>query len=212
MNRLVAFRNFLLLHFTKSTKQEYSRISSSLVFNHKRFEYDNNGSNQKNRITSFPYALACVLPIISAKELDNNNNNYESGKKSKRMEFNFIADAVEKVLPSVVSIEVKEKVEVFHGFGYRSNRRPDTATITTGSGSGFVVDGERGLVLTNAHVVRNYNSILSVKSNDGKSYTGKVIEIDKQSDLALVKIDCVRNERFLFSIYRLVIILTNHLF
>jgi len=55
-----------------------------------------------------------------------------------------------------------------------------------GHGSGFFVSGD-GLILTNAHVVKNAES-LTVKLPKGKEYKAKVIYRDDWTDLALIKI------------------------
>lgn len=56
-----------------------------------------------------------------------------------------------------------------------------------GIGSGFVID-EKGLIVTNYHVVRGAEK-LTVTMHDGKKYEGKVIGTDPGTDLALVRIE-----------------------
>ncbi|MBQ3053387.1 MAG: trypsin-like peptidase domain-containing protein [Clostridia bacterium] len=55
-------------------------------------------------------------------------------------------------------------------------------------GSGFVID-ENGIIMTNAHVVTGLKTILVVM-NDGRTFEGKVKNIDANADVALVKINC----------------------
>ncbi len=55
-------------------------------------------------------------------------------------------------------------------------------------GSGVIVD-KRGYVLTNDHVIDGATKIQVSVDGDPKHYTGKVIGFDKQTDLAVVKID-----------------------
>ena len=55
-----------------------------------------------------------------------------------------------------------------------------------GLGSGFAVD--KNIIITNAHVVEDA-SVVSVKLYNDKSYSGKVIKIDKNIDLALIQVD-----------------------
>jgi serine protease Do len=57
-------------------------------------------------------------------------------------------------------------------------------------GTGIVLD-PRGYVLTNFHVVDDVNS-LRVRLHDGSGYTARVLAVDKEADLALIKIDPVR--------------------
>ncbi|HEV2615874.1 MAG TPA: Do family serine endopeptidase [Candidatus Acidoferrales bacterium] len=55
-------------------------------------------------------------------------------------------------------------------------------------GSGVIVD-RRGYVLTNDHVIDGATKIEVAIDGDPKYYTGKVIGVDKQTDLAVVKIE-----------------------
>ena len=54
------------------------------------------------------------------------------------------------------------------------------------SGSGVIIK-TGGEILTNAHVVKNMNTILVVM-NDGKGYEAQLKYIDEDTDLAVVKI------------------------
>ena len=56
-----------------------------------------------------------------------------------------------------------------------------------GMGSGVIVSPE-GLILTNAHVVKDADEI-KVTVSDKRSYDAKVVGIDVESDIAVVKID-----------------------
>ena len=56
----------------------------------------------------------------------------------------------------------------------------------SGSGSGFIVE-ENGLVVTNAHVVEDFETV-SVVTADGAEYAGDVLGVDEIADLALVNV------------------------
>ena len=56
----------------------------------------------------------------------------------------------------------------------------------SGSGSGFIVE-ENGLVVTNAHVVEDFETV-SVVTADGAEYAGSVLGVDEIADLALVEV------------------------
>lgn len=58
-------------------------------------------------------------------------------------------------------------------------------------GSGFIVDG-KGFIVTNNHVVENTDQI-KVILKDGKEYDAKIIGRDKNTDLALIKIEPEEN-------------------
>ncbi len=65
---------------------------------------------------------------------------------------------------------------------------PSVVQIITpdGNGSGFVIDSD-GLVLTNAHVVRDLSSV-EVRFTGGRTYMGSVLGVDEVADVALLKI------------------------
>src|SRR5690606_4944455 len=56
-----------------------------------------------------------------------------------------------------------------------------------GLGSGFIVEPD-GIILTNAHVVEGADEV-TVKLTDRREFKGKVLGVDKPSDVAVVKID-----------------------
>lgn len=79
-------------------------------------------------------------------------------------QYNFIADVVEHVAPAVVHIEVDlGPVSYFGQF---------SSSYGTTNGSGFIIN-ETGLVLTNAHVVRNRKNV-RLKLADGQRFNGTV--------------------------------------
>ena len=70
----------------------------------------------------------------------------------------------------------------FHGFPFRAPREAPVR----GEGSGFIIRPD-GVILTNAHVVAGASRV-TVELRNRREYTGKVIGIDKVSDVAVVKI------------------------
>ena len=86
-----------------------------------------------------------------------------------------IPSVIESVSPSVVGIIGRGKTESYYG---------SQEGIMSGSGVIIKTGGE---ILTNAHVVKNMNTILVVM-NDGKGYEAQLKYIDEDTDLASVKI------------------------
>ena len=84
-----------------------------------------------------------------------------------------------RVLPSVVNITSTQMAfDFFYG-----------AVPQQGQGSGFILD-KQGLILTNNHVVGDGNSAqLEVQLSDKHKYKAQVLAIDRQHDLALLKIN-----------------------
>ena len=64
---------------------------------------------------------------------------------------------------------------------------PHGATPFRGQGSGFIVSAD-GLVLTNAHVVRDAKQV-TVKLNDRREFAAQVLGSDPVTDVAVLKID-----------------------
>ena len=59
--------------------------------------------------------------------------------------------------------------------------------VVRGQGSGFVVSAD-GLILTNAHVVRDASEVI-VKLTDRREFKAKVLGADTKTDVAVLKID-----------------------
>jgi serine protease Do len=55
------------------------------------------------------------------------------------------------------------------------------------SGSGYIVDGS-GLVMTAAHVAVQKGNLISARAANGRVYSGKVIAIYPQNDMAIIKL------------------------
>ena len=74
----------------------------------------------------------------------------------------------------------------FRRFGMPENGEGRHQLIT-GQGSGFFITAD-GYAVTNNHVVQNADKV-QVTTDDGKTFTAKVIGTDSRTDLALIKID-----------------------
>lgn len=112
-----------------------------------------------------------------------------------------VVRAVRKVSPAVVNIstayEARARANPFSGFGSpffdeffkdffdpRFERRQQSTSL----GSGVIIDGERGLILTNAHVIQRSGTI-KVVLQDEREYEARIIGADPDSDLAVLKIE-----------------------
>src|SRR5262245_5727648 len=117
------------------------------------------------------------------------------------------ADIVEKVKPAVISVKVKMNAggdvfsqnednplrgtpfeDFFKRFGQEPGpRRLPRRQYTLGQGSGFFISAD-GYAVTNNHVVDKAEHV-DVTTDDGKTYTAKVIGTDDRTDIALIKIE-----------------------
>jgi len=122
------------------------------------------------------------------------------------------ADLIEKVKPAVIAVRVKiEDQDATTGSGSRTGQSGDEGLqrffrqfgmpdgrnfqmnprggrrTVTGQGSGFFISAN-GYAVTNFHVVDHAKTV-QIQTDDGKTYTAKVVGSDQKTDLALIKVD-----------------------
>lgn len=103
------------------------------------------------------------------------------------------AEAVERAMPSVVNIYTKKLVRtaplVEHPLLQRLLERnlPQQERVLGSLGSGVIVRQD-GYVMTNLHVIDGATEIV-ISLHDGRDAPAKLIGIDRETDLALLKID-----------------------
>jgi len=113
-----------------------------------------------------------------------------------------VVQAVRKVSAAVVNIssevEIRKRVSPFSGFGMDPffdsffkdffDPGPERHYKRSSLGSGVIIDGNRGFILTNAHVVEKTGTI-TVVLNDQREFDAQVVGADPDSDLAVLKIE-----------------------
>lgn len=83
-----------------------------------------------------------------------------------------------KVSPSVVAVRTYNyEKDIFAGGASKPS--------ASGVGSGFIIDKKRGIIATNAHVIRDAVQV-DVTFSDGKQQSVDVIEVDGKRDIALL--------------------------
>jgi len=113
-----------------------------------------------------------------------------------------VVKAVRKVSPAVVNIsseqQVRQRPNPFSHYGnnpffdnffkdfFDPGFEPDYKR--TSLGSGVIIDGIRGYVLTNAHVIANAGTV-KVIFKDEREYQARIVGADPDSDLAVLRID-----------------------
>jgi serine protease Do len=136
-------------------------------------------------------SIIALLLLLTAIE---SNDACAAAKESLRR--SAIVVAVEKVSPAVVNIStvVTEKVSPFFPFGgdeFFKDFFPEMFSREykhSSLGSGVIIDGEKGYIVTNHHVVARATEIKVITSNQ-KEYKGRSLGSDPRSDLAVIKID-----------------------
>ena len=105
-----------------------------------------------------------------------------------------LAPTLAKVTPAVVNIAVLQRSPeemnplLRDPFFRRFFNLPDQVQPQISAGSGVIVDAKNGLVVTNAHVVREAREI-AVTLKDNRRLPAKLVGTDPGTDIALVKVD-----------------------
>jgi serine protease DegQ len=106
------------------------------------------------------------------------------------------ADAAQKAMPAVVNVfsskdgatpDPRSKDPLFRYFFGDKNKRKGDERPASNLGSGVIVSSE-GYILTNQHVVDGADQI-EVALADGRTSSAKVIGVDPETDLAVLKIN-----------------------
>jgi serine protease Do len=112
-----------------------------------------------------------------------------------------VVRAVRTVGPAVVNVSSEEPVNegqnpfsdfqghpLFDSF-FRDffEQIPKKQTTRTSLGSGVIIDGERGFILTNTHVIENMGAV-TVVLQDERVFQAEIVGADPDSDLAVLRI------------------------
>ena len=117
-----------------------------------------------------------------------------------------VVKAVREVSPAVVNIssavQMRKRTSPFSGFGFNPffeeffkdffDPRFERRRKYTSLGSGVIIDGKKGLILTNAHVIQKTGTI-KVVLKDEREFEAQIVGADPDSDLAVLKIDSEQN-------------------
>ena len=102
-----------------------------------------------------------------------------------------LAPMLKRVLPAVVSVNTKQRVRVNTPFGddpvFRRMFGIPQERIARSLGSGVIIDAQRGLVLTNNHVVEDADEVEVILA-DGRTLKAEFVGNDADTDIALMKI------------------------
>lgn len=109
-----------------------------------------------------------------------------------------VSELADKASNAVVFISVKkilkgqprgaiDPFDFFFGPQFPHPNQRQRERQQAGLGSGFLVDIDKGYIITNNHVIEGADEI-SLKLANGSTYTGKVLGTDKNTDVAVVQI------------------------
>ncbi len=155
-----------VLYINPSEDEQFSRIDPLNIYS-KLLEYPN-----KIELIAFPKASEETLPLVD-KPIDLVAENKITSISTKPIEVEKSYEELANLASSVVMIKIF-----------------DDNLVHCGNGSGVVIDS-KGLIVTNFHVVNNGRIFEVLFENDvNNSIPAKLIKVNQNYDLALLKIQC----------------------
>ena len=155
--------------------------------------HDGDHSDEMNSEEITEMVLGIINGVVDAgdKALENAMTKYRDGSA-----INSLPDLIEDTSPAVVRIAIRGTMQsqpnpffddpFFERF-FGQPQMPREREFG-GGGSGVIVDGVLGYIITNAHVIDRADEI-KVFTKNGEEYDAEVLGSDKGTDLALIKID-----------------------
>lgn len=155
--------------------------------------HDGDHSDEMNTEEITEMVLGIINGVVDAgdKALENAMTKYIDGSA-----INSLPDLIEDTSPAVVRIAIRGTMQsqpnpffddpFFERF-FGQPQMPREREFG-GGGSGVIVDGVLGYIITNAHVIDRADEI-KVFTKNGEEYDAEVLGSDKGTDLALIKID-----------------------
>ena len=149
-------------------------------------------SNNKIFMKSIGFLFIAVILLLSIPQDSPGAGNSRE---------NAVVHAVKKVSPAVVNIsseyKVHKRTSPFSGFGmdpffesfFKDFFEPgfERRYKRSSLGSGVIIDGNRGFILTNTHVIAKTGTI-TVVLKDEREFEAQIVGADPDSDLALLRI------------------------
>ncbi|MBN2689055.1 MAG: Do family serine endopeptidase [Gammaproteobacteria bacterium] len=110
-----------------------------------------------------------------------------------------LAPMLSKVMPAVVNISVRGQLppatmDSEENNNHQTNSQNNNGYTNhqpkkfAGLGSGVIMDAKHGLIVTNAHVLKDAKVIL-VSLKDGRRFQANLLGVDEKSDIAVIKIN-----------------------
>lgn len=122
-------------------------------------------------------AISCCVPLIALAHLPASQNQQNS-----------IAPMLQKATPAVVNIFVEEeKLTRLDQLIQTKDTQTKVPVKSYAVGSGVIFDAAKGLIVTNAHVVKQAKLII-ITLKDGQRYHAKLIAKDPGFDIAVLHI------------------------
>lgn len=171
MNRFAEFKKFKQsLHDVHTDLAEQGKIDSAklkgkakVVYLWKRYK----------RVTAIAASIACITAIsITFLVISLSPHQKDSSKVQELVrEVNKLKNETKTLGVKIDSVDKKNNINIIPKY----------------NGTGFLID-PKGLMITNAHVVKNSTNIF-VQNNKGEQFRAFVVRLDIPRDVAIIKID-----------------------
>ncbi len=148
-------------------------------------------------LSSRTVRIAAVIAALSASTAITTATYAQLASLPTRDGMPTLAPLIEKVVPAVVNISVKTKIDMtnnplfndptFRRFFDVPEQMPRQRERQS-AGSGVIIDAKKGYIITNHHVVDGASEI-SVRLNDDREFDAKLIGSDEGTDVALLQIE-----------------------
>lgn len=154
-----------------------------------------------------PFLTVFVFAAITAAPLWAADISFGFGAKPVPSAPPSFADLAEKLLPTVVNISSSQKSitpenmpdmpefppgspfeDFFQDFMDKRGNGDGLLPPQASLGSGVIIDADKGLVITNNHVIKDADQI-RVTLHDDQTLQAKVLGVDEKTDLAVLQVD-----------------------
>lgn len=158
---------------------------------------------KKHLLKTFVVLGLCVTPLSYSFDAHAQIERITANANAKTNSF---ADLADKLLPAVVNISSTQKAEEPQDFPdmpqfpegspfedffeeFMGRRGLGTPAVPAASlGSGFVIDAEKGIIITNNHVIKDADEV-RVTFHDDESVEAEVLGVDDKTDIAVLKVN-----------------------
>ena len=101
-----------------------------------------------------------------------------------------ISPIIKQATPAIVNITIQGEANL-SGIDHKAESLPHLPHAQPqkfeGSGSGVIIDGTAGYIITNAHLIKQSTKI-TVNLNDGRKFTAKLMGADPATDIAVLQV------------------------
>ncbi|HWQ40932.1 MAG TPA: trypsin-like peptidase domain-containing protein, partial [Desulfosporosinus sp.] len=129
-------------------------------------------------------AVPYIYPTSTLSQMQTSNSSFAQVSNPTVTETNYpVAQIAKNVGPAVVGVS-----------NFQSSRGSlgNSGLQEAGSGSGFIIDAQKGYIVTNNHVIDGAQKI-TVSLSDGRNLDAKLIGADPRTDLAVLQISDTKN-------------------